>query len=155
MASGKIESRIFHDEDAIRNPRNRGGPEEIADMMALDDTGLIFRSDKPQARPLILPKGARIIETTIADIRQQNVSQIPHVLFRFTRIRELQTPSTRQLCNGQPFLFAKQDRHGVDAPPFIWRIENQPVTYGANDRHCSIISANNSLFLMRVADIFP
>ena len=78
-------------------------------MMALDDTSLIFRSNKPQARPLILSKGARNIETTIADIRQQSVYEILDVLVRFARIGKLPTPSTRQLCNRQPSLFAKQD----------------------------------------------
>jgi hypothetical protein len=80
-------------------------------MLTFDDAGLMFGSDKSQPRPLIYPEGARIIEAAIEDISQQNVREILYVLVRFLTIRKFSSPSIRQLCNGQPSLFAKQDRH--------------------------------------------
>jgi hypothetical protein len=80
-------------------------------MLTFDDAGLIFPSDKPQPRPLIYPEGARIIEAAIEDISQQIVAEILYVLIGLLSMRKFSSPSTRQLCNGQPSFFAKQGRH--------------------------------------------
>ena len=76
-------------------------------MMALDDAGLIFGSDKTQPRSLIIPERSRIIEAAIEDILHQNVPEILYRLVRFPLIRKLRSPRTRQLCKGQPSRFAK------------------------------------------------